>query len=91
MTFKTAKYIAGGILFAAMALTIVGMLTLEKGSSAYTAALIGIIAMIGAALGIAAVWCRCPKCGKRILSKLFKLEKCPQCGYSFSKDGKYKK
>jgi len=91
MTFKTAKYISGGILFAALALTIIGMLTLEKGSSAYTAVILAVIAMIVAALAAAALWCRCPKCGKRIVSKLFKLDKCPRCSFPLSGDGKYTK
>ena len=80
MKFNTAKYITGAILFAAMAIAIVGMLMLEKGSSIYNAAIVAIIVMLIAALSIAAIWGRCPHCGHRLLSKLFKWEHCPRCG-----------
>ena len=80
MKFKTAKYLSGALLFIDMALVIASMLTLEKGSSMYNTALAVIIAVLALALIIAAVWGRCPHCGKRLLSKLYKWESCPHCG-----------
>lgn len=79
MKLIVVKYVAGGILIADLALCIIGILALEKGSSLYNGAMVLAFALMAIALVIAGIWGKCPHCGKRLLHKLFQWKICPEC------------
>ena len=79
MKLIVVKYITGGLLIADLALCIIGILALEKGTGLYNGAMILIITLMVIALAVAGIWGKCPHCGKRLLNKLFQWKTCPVC------------
>ena len=89
MKFGTAKTITVAILLSALVIACLGQFLTDEGSSEYVMSIWGACILLAAGLGVAYIWGRCPKCGKRLFYKLYKWKKCPKCGKVLENDKMY--
>ncbi len=80
MSFEKARKTASTMIIVGIVISLFSMFTLPKGSIEYMlGGIIGIL-LLGGAIALCAVYCKCPHCGKRILFQVLSVKKCPHCG-----------
>ena len=80
MTFEKARKTASTMILIGIVITLFSMFTLPKGSVEYMlGAIVGII-MLGGAVLLCYIYCKCPHCGKHIMFQVLSVKKCPHCG-----------
>ena len=84
---KLVRYLMVGALLAGAA----GLLLFGEGTMQQAVCVLLAAALIAAVIVVALLECRCPHCGKRIISGVLVLSTCPRCKHNLYTGDKPKK
>jgi len=79
LNFKTARRLVMIFMIASLVCALIGVVLVRPGTEASIYIVILSLVLMLLALVILFGLCRCPWCGKRIVSGLMKVEICPHC------------
>lgn len=91
MKLSTAKTFSLGMLLAGLAIGVLGVLTQEEGTSAYLMTEVFTLVCLVVGVAVAAIWGKCPYCGKHLFFQMLKWDYCPKCRRALVKNPKKSK